>query len=493
MKTLVLSLSAVLLLGACRQTPPEHPGSAATPPAATAPPPGAAPADAGPGPAGGPPPDMPTTAQTDYHAGLYVVGGKVVKDKGDPATIGGGEIKDAGASNLRIATEGRNDFNAVLVRDKGEYTLEHAKLDLHGDGSNDFLGIGAGAMAEGGATLVIRDSDIQTHGVISSAVAALAGSVLKVYDSTLRAHGGKLPADYVPHIGPGMKEAPPPLKIHGTARAALTAGSSKSYFYRSTVIADGWGALSTDAPGASYLEANDTTVKVLDSGYGTYADHNCTVLINRGSFEVPTYAGVIAGQGTLTFNDLKSDSHGNTVMIHSVMGKGPEIGTLTIKGGSYRSDGDAILVKSANADIAIEAAELKAGSGVLVHSVVNDDSHATKVGGQQVSGVRVTLSHLQAEGDIIHEDRDRRMRLELKATRLRGAIHDAEVSLDAASHWLASGDSRVLLDGGVQLAQLDAPAGVTIEAVVGEGSQLSGSHRLASGGSLRVVQGQPKH
>ncbi|WDS35038.1 hypothetical protein [Pseudoxanthomonas sp.] len=487
LKSLSLALSTALLLGACQQATPAPEGAATA--SVTAP--AAAPAAAAP--AGGGFPEMPSTAQTDYRAGLYVVDGKVVKDRTEATAFGGGQVKDGGADNLAIATQGRNDFNAVLVRGNGQYTLSHAKLDLHGDGSNDFLGLGAGAMVEGGATLVIRDSSIQTYGVIASTIAALSKGVLKVYDSTLHAHGGPLPPGYVPHIGPGMMEVPAPLKITGTARAALTAGDSKSYFYNSTVIADGWGALSTDAPGASYLEANDTIVKVNNSGYGTYADHDCTVVINRGSFDVPSYAGVVAGPGSLTFNGLKSMSHGNTVMIHSVMGKPAEISKLAIKGGQYRSDSDAILVKSANADIEIDGATLEAGNGVLVHAIVNDDRAATKVNGEQVSGVRVSLAHTQVEGNIVHEDGDRHMQLSLKDSRLKGAIHDAEVSLDSGSRWLATGNSRVLLAGSVQLAQIDAPTGVTIEAVAGQGSTLTGTQRLASGGTLKITQGQPTH
>ena len=432
---------------------------------------------------------MPTTAQTRYQAAVYVADGGYRALESAVKVAQGGELGPTRADRVRIQAHS-DDFNGVLVRGAStHYQLSGAMLDLYGNGSNDFLGQGAGAMAEGGATLVIRDSRIDTHGLVTSAAVALAGGVLKVYGSTLHAHGGTLPPDYVPHIGPGMKQPPPPLGITGTARTTLTAGDSRSYFYNSSVIADGWGALSTDAPGSSYLEANDTTVKVANSGYGTYADQNCKVVINRGSFDVATYAGVVAGTGHLAFNGLHSVSHRNTVMIHSVMGKGPEIGVLAIKGGSYRSDSDAILVKSANADIDIDGAKLQAGNGILIHSVVNDDRFATKVAGQPVTGVRVTLRNLDVSGDVVHADGERHMQLHLLRARLKGAIHNAELTLDANSHWDATANSQVLLTAPLRPAQLSAPTGVVIDAVAGADGPSAGRYPLRGGGVLLVRTG----
>jgi hypothetical protein len=471
------ALALALALCGCERTPPAAPERPAAAVPAPVPAPGV--------PGDGMPPDMPTTAQTHYQAVIYVVDGGYDKQQSSAEAVHGGDIGATAASAVTVDAHG-NDLNGVLVRGKNGYALSKATLELHGDGSSDFLGQGAGAMAEGGATLTIRDSSIDTHGLVTSAVAALGGGVVKVYGSTLHAHGGTLPPDYVPHIGPGMKQPPAPLGITGTARTTLTAGDSKSYFYDSTVIADGWGALSTDAPGSSYLEANDTTVKVFNSGYGTYADQNCKVVINRGSFDVATYAGVVAGTGQLAFHDLRSVSHRNTVMVHSVMGKGPEIGVLAIKGGHYHSDSDAILVKSANGDIDIDAAELQAGNGVLIHSVVNDDRYATKINGQPVTGVRVTLRHLSAAGDVVHADGERSMQLHLLGVQLKGAIQNAELALDADSHWDATGNSNVLLTGPLRPEQLSAPAGVVIDAIAGSGNTLAGRYPLRGGGILQV-------
>src|SRR5262249_49814902 len=143
-------------------------------------------------------------------------------------------------------------------------------------------------------------------------------------------------------------------------------GDAKSYFYDSTIIAEGWGALSTDAAHGAYLEANRCDIRVLRSGYGTYADNGATVVINDSKIDTATFAGIIAGQASIAFNGVHSVSHGNSVMIHSVMGSPDDLATLSIKGGDLASTNAAILVKSANADITIDGAKVSAGNGDLL-------------------------------------------------------------------------------------------------------------------------------
>jgi len=68
----------------------------------------------------------------------------------------------------------------------------------------------------------------------------------------------------------------------------------------------------------------------------------------------------------------------------------------------------------------------------------------------------------------------------LESTTLNGAIKDAYITMDAASKWIASGNSSVSIVGDVNVSQIDAPKGVTINAVASE----SGTYTLPSGGTL---------
>jgi len=432
-------------------------------------------------PMGGPPPE--------YVAAIQIQDGAYVAAGSRPAAVRGKIAGATSASDLTIAS-GADAFNGLVVSGKhSSFVLRDSSITLSGKGTSDFDGVAAGALVSDGATLELRNVHVTTSGVVSSAATSMGGATLRVYKSTLITHGGPLPSGYVRRIGPGMKEPPTPLGITGDARAHLTMSGAKSYFYDSTIIADGWGALSTDATGGYvYVEANNCDVRTLRSGYGTYADGGAHVVINHSRFDTASYLGIIAGSGEFRFDDLTGRSGGNGVMIHSVMAPDPtEKGVLTIVGGTLTTRDAAILVKSANADITIEHAVLRPANGDLVLAVVNDDANATRVSGRKVPGISVTLRDDRLEGNLLHLDTDRPMRVTLAGTTLRGIIRNATVSLDATSRWTATGDSKVVLAGPVDVAHIDAPTGVTIEATASADTDLHGRHTLASGGTLAIA------
>jgi hypothetical protein len=432
-----------------------------------------------------------STADIKFTAAVFISDGKHLPEKSTGTAVSGGTVGDSSASGIRIASKAEN-FNGIYVRGaKSVYTLSDAAIELSGNGSNDFVGIGSGAMADGGGTLVLKNVKITTNGTIRSATTSIDNSTLKVYDSTLIANGGPLPKDYKAKIGPGMMEAPAPLGISGTSRACLTLNNSNSYFYNSTIIADGWGALSTDmAQDHVYLEANNCDVQVRNSGYATYADWKCKVVINNSRMKSGAFTGIIAGPGEIHFNGTDAVSGNNSVMMHSVMRDDPsEIGILEIKGGKFTAKNALLLVKSTNADISLEGVEMISEKGVLLHSVINDDTMATKLNGRQVTGIRATLKKMIVEGNILHEDTERTMSVALSGTILKGCIKNASISLDSGSKWTATADSRVTLVGSAELSAIDALAGVTVTAVAGKGCTLKGAYKLSSGGTLNVIAG----
>jgi hypothetical protein len=419
---------------------------------------------------------------------VLVQDGVYVPQAAAAQALSAGVVSSASASGVRI-TSADDDLNGIYVTGgKSRYTLANARIDLSGNGSDDMSGIAAAALVGGGGTLTLKHVNITTSGVISSTASATGHSTLKVYDSTLIAHGGKLPQAYVRMIGPGMMEPPAPLGISGTARASVTTDHSQSYFYHSTITADGWGALSTDmSNGQVYLEANDCIIRTLTSGYGTYADVGAKVVINRSTMDVASDLAIIAGDGAVSLNHVAGKSRGSGVMVHDVHGKTSEIANIDIDGGNLTTAKSVILVKSANADITLDGAALSSGSGVLIQSVRNEDPNATKVDGQAVTGIRATLKRMSVAGDIRHQDPDRTMSVALVRTSLRGAIERASLSLDAASHWTATANSTITLASTVNMAQISAPSGVTISAVASSSSTPAGSYPLSGGGTLNIT------
>jgi len=435
----------------------------------------------------GPPPGgmPPRSAPVDYQAAVLVRDGEARVDAASTRGINGKMNANAAAGiTIRSSTD---HYNGLLVRGHSDFTLSNATIDLSGKGLSDFDGIAAGALVKDEATMVLKNVRIHTRGVVSTAVTATDKTVLKVYHSTLVADGGPVPSAYVRRIGPGMMEPPAPLGIVGTARTSLTMGEAKAYYYDSKIIADGWGALSTDAAHGAYLEVNRCDIRVLRSGYGSYADNGATVVINDSKMHVASFGGIIAGQASMAFNNVQTVSGGNAVMIHSVMGSPMELARLTIRGGRISSTNAAILVKSANADILIEDVRISAKNADLLLAVVNDDAFATKVNGQPVAGIHARIRNTRLEGNIIHLDTDRHMAVSFTGSTLKGAIRDAAISLDASSRWTATADSRVLLEAPTGLAQIDALKGVRIEARADPLRFTQGEHVLPSGGVL-VVQ-----
>jgi hypothetical protein len=426
-------------------------------------------------------PAIPTRSVVFVQDGIYV------PQAAAAAALSAGVVSSTSASGIRIASA-EDNLNALYVSgDKSHYTVANARIDLSGNGSDDMSGIGAAALVGSGGALTLRHVHITTSGVISSTASATGHGTLKVYDSTLIAHGGKLPQAYVRMIGPGMMEPPAPLGISGTARASVTSDHAQSYFYHSTIIADGWGALSTDmSNGHVYLEANDCTIRTLSSGYGTYADVGAKVVINRSIMDVASDLAIIAGDGAVLLNHVTGKSRGSGVMVHDVHGKTSEIGRIDIDGGKLATAKSVILVKSANADITLDGVVLSSGSGVLIQSVRNEDPNATKVDGQAVTGIRATLRRMSVAGDILHQDPDRTMLVSLVGTSLRGAIDHASLSLDAGSHWTATANSTITLATAVDMARISAPRGVTISAVGGSNATPAGSYPLSGGGMLNI-------
>lgn len=418
----------------------------------------------------GPPPAMPTMADTKYDAALVVRDGS------------------ATASDGLVLNSPKDQYNGVMVSGgRSAFTLKNAQIALTGMGKNDFLGIGAGALVRDDATLVVDHVRIETSGATSSALVAAENATLRVYDSMLIANGGALPVGYIRHIGPGMMEPPAPLGLDGNARTVLAMSNSRSFFYRTTIEADGWGALSTDATGGNlYLEANDCVLRVKRKGYGTYADFGAHVVLNRTVVESGGELGIIAGKARIDVNGVTGKVGRNGVMIHSVMAFDPtETAELNLKDTTLVSAGPAILVKSANAAITIEGGAITSTSGQLLSVIRNEDPNATKTGGKPVPGVALTLRKAILKGDVANTDTDRALALKLEGAQLAGALHNVVLTADAGSRWTATAASEVVLTA-ASVPAIDAPKGVTVRAVTADGSLKPQHIQLKSGGELIV-------
>jgi hypothetical protein len=382
---------------------------------------------------------------TKYNSAITVRDGKlmrpvksVVKGKRPSATL---------ASELTIISP-EPALNALIVSgQKTAYTLKDSRITLSGIGTNDFLGTGAGVLVRDHATLLLDGVTITTNAPVSSASVAAEGATLRIHNS-------------------------------------------RTYIDHSTIEADGWGALSTDAAGGNlYLEANDSVVKVRRAGYGAYADFGAHVVLNRTVVTSGAHMGIIAGKARMDFNTVSGRATQSAVMIHSVMAFDPtEAGLLSLTNSAISTGGPVLLVKSANAVIAITGGSLKSDTGVLMEVRKNADPNATQTRGAKVPGVRLSITGAALSGDVIDTDSDRETKLELHAATLAGALSDVTLSGDAGSHWVARAASTVSLAPGTSLTLIDAPTGVRVTAKIADMAVPIGETKLPSGGTLLVVR-----
>ncbi|MCD8218684.1 MAG: hypothetical protein LUD01_11760 [Clostridiales bacterium] len=336
--------------------------------------------------------------------------------------------------------------------------------------------------AKYGASMTVRNAVIDTTGKSRFCTAAEEYSTLRVYDSILYAHGTPYGDDYAPVTGI-MATPPPALEVEGNARTHCTMTNSSSYFYNSKIICDGWGALSTEAAeGFVYLEANDCDVITTRSGYGAYADPDCHDYFNRCNFDVASMAGLIGGEGDMTFTDCNVKCGSYLAVFHNVNGVPEEVGALTVKGGSIESAKETVLIKSDNTIITMDGCQVKSGNGILVHAKINEDPMRT-LPGDHPYGNHITMENMDVHGDCLNEDTERAMWIEMKSTVLRGVIQNANLALDVSSRWYATGDSAVTFTKDTRVNQINAPEGVTIQAAGGE----AGTYDLQDGGKLVIT------
>lgn len=416
----------------------------------------------------------------DAKAAVHVKNGCYTPSLSAQSALLGGCVESQKASSVRVEA-GDGKTGGVFVQGKGAYEVDGAWISLSGD-CDGIGGPATGVAVCDGGELVVRNAVIDASGLTHYATVAERGSVLRVYDSVLSSHGAPF-ANGEPQPNKPMQTPPPPLMIAGNSRTHCTMTNSESYFYNTTILADGWGALSTEAAeGYVLIEANDCTVVTVRRGYATYVDPGCHVRLNRCRVDSADMAAIVGGEGELSIADSDVRCGANFLLMHSVFGEPEEVSKISVCGGKVRSVQDAFLIKSVNTEIILDGTDIRADNGVLLHTIHNEDMLATPAG-ENPYGVFVAMKHMTIEGDIFHEDDQRGMWLQLSDCVLHGAICGAHLEMHGDSRWIATANSEVTLIGELDPAQIDAPEGVIIRMHAGE----QGSVKLASGGVLELI------
>ncbi len=399
-----------------------------------------------------------------------------------------GDVTAAHTKGLKYQSD-EDYLNAIVVRG-GDYEVSDVELSLSGYGCSDFTCKGTGILADMGSHVTVSDTKIVTEGVTRAATIATRGSTLVIRDSVLDSRGGPFPPGYVPVIGPGMMEPPAPLGLGGNCRTHLSMDNSETFLYNCKVYAAGWAALSTDASGGYvYLEANDTEVNVSGNGYCVYSDNGCHARLNRCDLKTGNMAVIQDGNSSVVLEDTKAVCGQVGFMLHGGMPEKKDCGIIRVSGSEITSQLEMFRCKSTNVDVCVKNSTLRAENGVLIRTMTSDDEfyHKTRSHSPSDYGVQFTLEDMTAEGDVLREDPERKLRLSLDKASLKGGLLGGVDLWLYDGAWTATKNSLVVLHSN-DLAGIDAETGVIITAYAGEGCTLDAVYTLPSGGVLTMAE-----
>lgn len=333
-----------------------------------------------------------------YRTAIFVEDGQVVEDKSVSAAVLSGEVDGKHAKDVVIDAK-NHMFNGFMVMG-GEYDITGAKLDLTGNGGNDFQGYGAGIMTSGDAQVKIDSCNINVNGAIRSAIWAGGQSKVDVTNTVVVAKDAdNLDPDFRSLTVPMMKQVPFALGLIGNCRATNVLDQAQVTYTDSIVIADNWGALSTDSgqePTSLYCKnvlsgIGDLEVAVEGKeydyvkevagvkygftmkgcGYISYGDGGVVDTFEDCQFFAPDYLFISPGTKPMTFINVEAVSDRTGFMWHQTRG-----GHLVVKGGSYKIKDCAFQIKSgAYVTIDVDGADIALGeNGTLIQQLESDDA-----------------------------------------------------------------------------------------------------------------------
>ncbi len=267
----------------------------------------------------------------DFRTALYVNNGKVIPQGSVQAGITGGWFTDTEAKDISIVSNGEK-FNGIIVAGDSRYTIDNATIELTGNGGNDMAGWGAAVLTTGKADLTLNHARIVTKGAIRNALFVSGNSTVHINDSDVEAYSGVVPpgtkSPWDGGSGSSIMEVPWMLGLSGNVRATNVIEGGTVYYNNSHFKAQGWGALSADAPTHIRMFVTNSTIETLESGYGAFTIGDSLDTFSHCTFKVADVGLIVTGFGSALISDgtvITSRRFG--IMMHTNDGK---FGTVTI-------------------------------------------------------------------------------------------------------------------------------------------------------------------
>jgi hypothetical protein len=311
-----------------------------------------------------------------FRAGICVMDGTYVPEMSVPSIVPTGSYTGDCAEGVQIVSRDEN-FNGFYIGGQGEYTIRDAKLQLEGNGGNDFVGFGAGVFVGDAAKLTIENSEIYTRGAARGTMFLSGNCDVTVNDSVIAGRNGILPPDYIDTVTPGVMRAVPwMLGLHGNCRAFNLAESATAHFNRCTMKFEGWGVMSTDGVRVGRLYMKDSHIEITGtSGYGAFSINDCLVSFDHCTVKVPDVGLIVAnGKASGRFTgqtQVESDRFG-VMWFRNTQGK-----VEVDPGVTFHTGETVFLIKGCTPELQVTGATLDSKTGSILTVMDLDDPNDT--------------------------------------------------------------------------------------------------------------------
>ena len=298
-------------------------------------------------------------------AAISVKDGKLVPAQGVAAAVQHGTVTDTEADDIFIATDAP-DFAGIVVDGEGSYTINRARICMEGEGSNDFVGMGAGVAAIGGADVTINDSEINLSSVTRCAVHVGGTGTVTVNNTKMY--------NVSPKVEMGNWSWG--IAIRGTNRLCQLADDGTVHYNGCTMRSNGWGILSVDGSNYAHMFVENCDMELEGAGshgYGVFCIGPTDMHLKNTKLTANGFPLLLRGmerKGILEVTD-GCEIRGRRFALHA---QGDTGSVVTIKDSKLITDQATMLIKGSTGTVYnIENTVMEPGNGQILQLIDSDD------------------------------------------------------------------------------------------------------------------------
>ena len=298
-------------------------------------------------------------------AAISVKDGKLVPAQGVAAAVQHGTVTDTEADDIFIATDAP-DFAGIVVDGEGSYTINRVRICMEGEGSNDFVGMGAGVAAIGDADVTINDSEINLSSVTRCAVHVGGTGTVTVNNTKMY--------NVSPKVEMGNWSWG--IAIRGTNRLCQLADDGTVHYNGCTMRSNGWGILSVDGSNYAHMFVENCDMELEGAGshgYGVFCIGPTDMHLRNTKLTANGFPLLLRGmerKGILEVTD-GCEIRGRRFALHA---QGDTGSVVTIKDSKLITDQATMLIKGSTGTVYnIENTVMEPGNGQILQLIDSDD------------------------------------------------------------------------------------------------------------------------